>query len=86
MAGNRFAITLVGNLAPFYNFIMFLAYFLRILFQKQVGRFISRQHGTVQALGPLHPPRYLEEDEAFFLQCEAKIVRRHTCRQRSGVV
>ena len=45
MAGNRFAITLVGNLAPFYNFIMFLAYFLRILFQKQVGRFISRQHG-----------------------------------------
>ena len=27
MAVNRFAITLVGNLTPFYNFIMFLAYF-----------------------------------------------------------
>ena len=27
MAVHRFAITLVGNLTPFYNFIMFLAYF-----------------------------------------------------------
>ena len=47
MAGNRFAITLVGNLTPFYNFIMFLAYFLRILFEKQVGWFFSKQHGSV---------------------------------------
>ena len=38
--------------------------------------------GTLQALGSHQNPRYLEEDEAFFLQCEAKIVRRHTSRQR----
>ena len=33
--------------------------------------------GTLQALGSNQNPRVLEED-AFFLQCEAKIVRRHT--------
>ena len=27
---------------------------------------------------PAKTPRSLEEDDAFFLQCEAKIVRRHT--------
>ena len=31
-------------------------------------------------------PSILEEDEAFFSQCEAKIVRRHTSRQRSSLV
>ena len=34
--------------------------------------------GTLQALGSNQNPRYFEEDAAFFLQCEAKIVRRHT--------
>ena len=34
--------------------------------------------GTFQALGSRQNPRSLEEDDAFFLQCEAKIVRRHT--------
>ena len=34
--------------------------------------------GTLQALGSNQNPRFLEEDAAFFLQCEAKIVRRHT--------
>ena len=34
--------------------------------------------GTFQALGFHQNPRSLEEVEAFFLQCEAKIVRRHT--------
>ena len=30
-------------------------------------------------------PGSLEEEDAFFLQCEVKIVRRHTSRQRFGV-
>ena len=34
--------------------------------------------GTLQALGSRQNPRSLEEDDTFFLQCEAKIVRRHT--------
>ena len=34
--------------------------------------------GTLQALGSRPNPRSFEEDAAFFLQCEAKIVRRHT--------
>ena len=34
--------------------------------------------GTLQALGSNQNPRSFEEDAAFFLQCEAKIVRRHT--------
>ena len=42
--------------------------------------------GTLQALGSHQIPPSLEDDEAFFLQCEAKMVRRHTSRQRSGVV
>ena len=46
MVGNRFAITLVGNLTPFYNFIMFLTYFLKNLFKKKVVCFFSKQHGT----------------------------------------
>ena len=50
-----------------------------------VGR-IHFLFGTLQALGSHHIPRYLEEDHAIFLQCEAKIVRRHNCRQRFGVV
>ena len=41
--------------------------------------------GTLQALGSHQNPRSLEEDDAFFLQCEAKIVRRHNSRKRSGV-
>ena len=45
MVGNRFAITLVGNLTPFYNFIMFLTYFLKNLFKKKVVCFFSKQHG-----------------------------------------
>ena len=42
-----------------------------------VGR-IPFLFGSLQALGSLQNPRSLEEDDAFFLQCEAKIVRRHT--------
>ena len=42
--------------------------------------------GTLQALGSHQNPRSLEEYEAFFKQCKAKIVRQHTSRQRSGVV
>ena len=34
--------------------------------------------GTLQALGSHQNPRSFEEDAAIFLQCEAKIVRRHT--------
>ena len=34
--------------------------------------------GTLQAMGSHQNPRSLEEDDAFFLQCEAKIVRLHT--------
>ena len=33
---------------------------------------------TFQALGSRPNPRSFEEDAAFFQQCEAKIVRRHT--------
>ena len=50
-----------------------------------VGR-IHFSFGTLQALGSHQNPRFLEQDDAIFLQCEAKIVRRHTSRQRSGVV
>ena len=42
-----------------------------------VGR-IQFLFGTLQALGSHQNPRSLEEDEPFFWQCEAKIVRRHT--------
>ena len=42
--------------------------------------------GTLQALQSHQTPQYLEEDEAFLLQSEAKIVRRHTSGQRFGVV
>ena len=42
-----------------------------------VGR-IHFLFGMLQALGSHQNPRYLEEDDAFLLQCEAKIVRRHT--------
>ena len=48
MVGNRFAITLVDNLTPFYNFIMFLTYFLKNLFKKKVVCFFSKQHGIYQ--------------------------------------
>ena len=34
--------------------------------------------GTLQALGSNQNSRFLEEDDAFFLQFEANIVRRHT--------
>ena len=34
--------------------------------------------GTLQALGSRQPPRFLEEDAVFFLQCEARIARMHT--------
>ena len=50
-----------------------------------VGR-IHFLFGTLQALGSHQNPRYLEEEEAFFSQCEVKIVRRLHSRQRSGVV
>ena len=46
---------------------------------------IQFSFGMLQALGSRQNPRYLEEDDTFFLQCEAKIVRRHTSRQCSGV-
>ena len=42
--------------------------------------------GTLQSAGSHQNPRFLEEDDAFFLQCTAKIVRRHTSRLVSGVV
>ena len=46
IAGNRFAITLLGNLTHFYNFIMFLTYFLKNLFKKEsCVCFYSKQHG-----------------------------------------
>ena len=45
MVGNRFATTQLGNLTSFYNFIMFLTYFLKILFRKEVVWFFSKQHG-----------------------------------------
>ena len=41
--------------------------------------------GTLQALGSHQNPRSLEEDGEFFLQCEAKIVRRPTSWKRPGV-
>ena len=41
--------------------------------------------GTLQALGSHQSLRYFEEDASFFEQCETKIVRRHTSRQRSSV-
>ena len=45
----------------------------------QVGKTsLLEVEGTLQALGSRPNPRSFEEDAAFFLQCEAKIVRRHT--------
>ena len=43
-----------------------------------VGRIQFLKFGTLQALGSRQNPRSLEEDGAFFLQCEAKRMRRHT--------
>ena len=50
-----------------------------------VGR-IHFLFGMFQALGSHQNPRYLEEDDEFFLQCEVKIMRRLFSRQRSGGV
>ena len=42
MVGNRFAIILVGNLTPFYNFIIFLYVFWDIDFKNKLGVFFFR--------------------------------------------
>ena len=58
---------------------------VNLLWRKRRRCSYSFLFGTLQAMGSHLILRYLEEDEAFFFQCEAKIVRRHTSRQRPGV-
>ena len=62
---NRFVITLLGNFTCFHEFIMFLTYFLKIVFKKEVARFF--RNSTVKICMHLAFSTYFFQSRSDFI-------------------